>query len=33
MHVAQQRLTLVRELERWRQPGGISIGVDRQPGG
>ena len=33
MHVAQQRLALVREVEQWRQPGGIGIGVDRQPGG
>jgi len=33
MDVAQQRLTLVHEVERWRQPSGIGIGVDRQPGG
>ena len=33
MDVAQQRLTLVRDVERWRQPGGVSIGVDRQPSG
>lgn len=33
MDVAQQRLALVREVERWRQPGGIGIGVDGEPGG
>jgi len=33
MDVTQQRLTLVREVERWRQPCSIGIGVDRQPGG
>ena len=33
MHVAQQRLALVREVERWRQPCSIGIGVNRQPGG
>ena len=33
MHVAQQRLAFMREIERWRQPGSIGIGVDRQPGG
>lgn len=32
MDVAQQRLALVREVERWRQPGGIGIGVDGEPG-
>lgn len=33
MDVAQQRLTLVRDVERWRQPCSIGIGVDRQLGG
>ena len=33
MDVTQQRLALMREVERWRQPRSVSIGVDRQPGG
>ena len=33
MDMAQQRLALMREVERWRQPCSIGIGVDRQPGG
>lgn len=33
MHVTQQRLALMRDVERWRQPSSVGIGVDRQPGG
>ena len=33
MDVTQQRLAFMREIERWRQPCSIGIGVDRQPGG